>query len=1146
MAKIRLDLSQFKASGVYTIEYDQSESIVLNTQTTRLVVGFSKKGPINAPVFCQDVKTAKRIFGEIDTTLEARGSFFHRSLFTCLETGPCFALALMPLNDDETTSNPDLSVFKSFSLSTTEANGATVSKLYSSYFNKERFYFPDTQYFLANVENSINEGKLLSFVNLGQTPFSVIVRKTGDLTGFNVTARDWYGAANVPSYIKPFDYISEYFIQVDIVQGDWTNLTQLSTDPVFSQYFDSKGLKQDKIQAFLNSPDVRTIGSFQGCLIPDLIDGNGTNYSIDTIINNNVATTGLFVALNRKALDDYDPTDLTSAGRVDMVGHTLISNPSLSTIDFLSYNFAAKESFAYPEVASFTDVIVDFGASAPSDLPGATGYSDAAQGWNTGGTGAAYFKSFYGSGNEGKFNNLLYIKKDLLSTVQQAQVESLVVGSSLMTNDSTALGATDSFATVSSFDEGTDNGSAVYIIGISHPLKATEGTSGKNGSILGATAGGFTIGGTAASTDINVGDWILTDNNGVRYYWRVAAIGTTGGNSIVTPDTLSITENGAPNTVLTTFFTAYWESTSGVAGSLYDVIDAFSTSGSAPFTFIASPDVLTYQTSTMNYYEAFEDSELYQDFVTGVLSAGDKVYVGAGPQALYLSPSFVRNSYNIPTLQVKAYIDSALQIGYTGSWNFTDIKTQGGTASYPANNLMIYSLVGDYASSVGITGINANHTKAYVAAANESLVQVGQYLVADPTESGDDTQYVLTRIISKKKMPLGNAWYGYYEIAVNQPLANFSNYSEVKRYKKVQEAAPAVQFSYFSGFKIGAYHLPGTKAQLAKILGLLDEANSNISTGLIDRNIIGFRYIVDTFNGGLDTQSYPKNLLSKLAMRRQQCMAIINTPSIQEFIDSTDPRFTDTPTNANPKPVLKAQYIAEGGNLALGPSFVYSLPDEENGAKFAGFFAPYLVIRDNNKNIIVPPAADVSNNFIRKFLSGQPYSIVAGPRRGVLSNPRLVALEYDFTDTDREYLEPFGWNPIVYRNNSGFQIYGNQTAYQKTLTAYNNLHVRDLLITVEEAIIDVLSNYVFEFNDATTRLEIKSIVDKFLDNVRSAGGIYDYRTIMDSSNNTAEIIDQNFAIIDVGIEPARGAQKFINRITVLKTGQISSGGFSVA
>ena len=389
MSKIRLDLSQFKASGIYTLEFDQTESIVLNTQTTRLVVGFSKKGPINAPVFCQDIKTAKRIFGDIDKTLEARGSFFHRSLFTCLETGPCFALALMPLNNDIDSSNPDYGTFKSFSLSATEANGSLVKKLYSSYFNKERFYFPDTEYLLANVEDSVNAGKLLSFVNIGQVPFSVIIRKTGDLSGFNITARDWFGAGNVPEYVREFDFISEYFVQVDIVQGDWTNISQLSVDPVFSQYFDAKGLKKEKIQAFLNSPDVISLGSMQGCLIPDLIDDNGVNYSIDTIINNNFSMTGLFVALNRTALGEYDPAAFNANGRIDVVGHTLF-NSTVENVDFLSYNFAAKESF-------------DLGATS-SDLE----FTYTADTWTYDWTGTAsdldfYFESYYGSGNQGKF-----------------------------------------------------------------------------------------------------------------------------------------------------------------------------------------------------------------------------------------------------------------------------------------------------------------------------------------------------------------------------------------------------------------------------------------------------------------------------------------------------------------------------------------------------------------------------------------------------------------------------------------------------------------------------------------------------------------------------------------------------------------------
>ena len=99
-------------------------------------------------------------------------------------------------------------------------------------------------------------------------------------------------------------------------------------------------------------------------------------------------------------------------------------------------------------------------------------------------------------------------------------------------------------------------------------------------------------------------------------------------------------------------------------------------------------------------------------------------------------------------------------------------------------------------------------------------------------------------------------------------------------------------------------------------------------------------------------------------------------------------------------------------------------------------------------------------------------------------------------------------------------------------------------ITVEEAVIEILQNYLFEFNDASTRLEIRTLVETYLDVVRTGGGIYAYSVIMDETNNTAELIDQNFGILDIGIEPARGLQKFISRITVLKTGAIASGGFA--
>ena len=1154
MAKIRLDLSQFKASGVYTVEFDASETIVLNTQTTRLVVGFSKKGPINAPVFCPDIKTARRIFGDIDKDLENKGSFFHRSLFTCLETGPCFALNLVKLNDDTSTANADYDVYKSFSLSVGEANGITASALYSSYFNKERFYFPDTSYFLATVDaNATNTGKLFNFVNLGQTPFSIIIRKTGDLTGFNVTARDWFGAGNVPNYIREFDFISEYFVNIDVVAGDWTNFETLRTDPTFSAYFNASGLIKSKINDFLSSDQVTRLGSFQGSVIPDLVDNNGVNYSIDTIVNAAIATTGLFCALNRNALSDYDPSATSDPGRMDMIGHTLI-NSSQDYINFLSYYFSAQEYFDYTQVSTNSTIYTyDFGPGATSNLPaglGSTGasYSAAANGYDENNPAkVAYYESFYGSGNNGKFNNILVLRKEAFSSAQYNILSNLTVGSSIALES--GAGATQ-YATISSLNEVLVGSDTRLKLGISHPDKSTEGTTpGKNAPVLSVTGATMTVAGTTAGAQINQGDWIFAENTGVRYYFRTVAISDDGTDTFIQVDTTNSVFGGATNIGnINSFYTVYWESISGVAGSLFDVIPISALDGTnTPLIATPEPDRFTYTSAAgeQSYYTGYEFSNAYEAFNTGVLTNGDRAYV-AGPIPLYMAASFSTDIDSVKTVTIKAYRDAELTIGYTGSWTFASITDDTGATFSPAA-LRIYSLVGEYSTTIGATGFDTTRTFCYVSSSEESKVNVGQYLVADPLNSGNVADFILTRVISKQKISSGT-FNGYYKISTNQRLAGTGAYANsIVRYRTIQDAAPAFQPTYLDGFEYTSYHLPnGSDSQLAKIYGMLDPANSNLSEALSSRHVIAFRYIIDTFNGGLQPQSYPKNIVTKLAKKRQLCLAIMNAPSIQKFIDSTDPRFTELPTASDPKPLLNTRYISEGGNLSLGPSFVYSLPDEENGAKFSGFFAPFLVIRENNKNFSIPPAADVSNNFIRKFINGQPYAIVAGPRRGVLSNPKLVGLEYDFSDTDRGYLEPFGWNPIVFRRGIGFMIFGNQSAYQKTPSAFNNLHVRDLLVTVEEAVEDILANFLFEFNDASTRLQIKSIVDAYLDNVRSGGGIYDYKTIMDESNNTPDIIDQNFAIIDIGIEPARGAQKFINRVTVLKTGGISSGGFTVA
>jgi len=121
--KVKIDYSQFRASGVYTLEFDASQNVILTSQTIRLVVGFSNKGPFNTPVYIPDVTTLISIFGDVDRSLENKGSFFQRSILTCLNTGPVFALNLLRLNDDEATANPDKVTYQAYSVDTEESNG---------------------------------------------------------------------------------------------------------------------------------------------------------------------------------------------------------------------------------------------------------------------------------------------------------------------------------------------------------------------------------------------------------------------------------------------------------------------------------------------------------------------------------------------------------------------------------------------------------------------------------------------------------------------------------------------------------------------------------------------------------------------------------------------------------------------------------------------------------------------------------------------------------------------------------------------------------------------------------------------------------------------------------------------------------------
>jgi hypothetical protein len=308
--------------------------------------------------------------------------------------------------------------------------------------------------------------------------------------------------------------------------------------------------------------------------------------------------------------------------------------------------------------------------------------------------------------------------------------------------------------------------------------------------------------------------------------------------------------------------------------------------------------------------------------------------------------------------------------------------------------------------------------------------------------------------------------------------------------------------------------------------------------------MIQYRYIVDTMAYGLQSEMGGKAYLSRLAKSRGKTTAIISAPSIAQFSTSTSPYFCDVfVSGTNPTPIFSTEYIPQGGNPNMPRSFRFSFPTEESGAKYCGIFGPYLKYSDGGKLINVPPAADVANAYVRKFLGGNPYAIVAN-RNGILSNPNLAGIEYMIDKQDRDYLEPFGYNSIIERPATGqIMIYSNATAFQMIKSDLNNLHVRELLNTIELQVEEVLQQYIFDFNNPVTRLNIINSVSPILETMKDAGALNKYEIVMDETNNSADIISDGFGIIDIGVWVTGAMTKIVNRITVNKEGGVSSGGF---
>jgi len=193
----------------------------------------------------------------------------------------------------------------------------------------------------------------------------------------------------------------------------------------------------------------------------------------------------------------------------------------------------------------------------------------------------------------------------------------------------------------------------------------------------------------------------------------------------------------------------------------------------------------------------------------------------------------------------------------------------------------------------------------------------------------------------------------------------------------------------------------------------------------------------------------------------------------------------------------------------------------------------YQFDKYNNVYRYVPLNGDIAGLCVYTDNTRDPWWSPAGLNRGIIKN--VVKLSWNPNKTDRDTLYPAGVNPVVAFPGSGVVLFGDKTLQAKP-SAFDRINVRRLFIVLEKAIAVAAKYSLFEFNDEFTRAQFVSLVEPFLRDVKGRRGIYDYRVVCDTTNNTPEVIDTNRFVGDIYIKPARSINFIQLNFIAVRTG----------
>jgi phage tail sheath protein FI len=263
---------------------------------------------------------------------------------------------------------------------------------------------------------------------------------------------------------------------------------------------------------------------------------------------------------------------------------------------------------------------------------------------------------------------------------------------------------------------------------------------------------------------------------------------------------------------------------------------------------------------------------------------------------------------------------------------------------------------------------------------------------------------------------------------------------------------------------------------------------------------------VSLLMAGATTGVTTPNYLISIAESRKDCLVFIS-PDRDDVVDNFGDEATDV--------------AAAAGALTKSS---YAVMD--SGYK-------YQYDKYNDLYRWVPLNGDIAGLCVRTDNERDPWFSPAGLNRGIIKN--VVKLAWNPTKAERDSIYKTGVNPVVTFPGEGTLLYGDKTLLNRP-SAFDRINVRRLFIVLEKSIAKAARSSLFEFNDEFTRAAFVNIVEPYLREVQGRRGIFDYRVVCDTTNNTPEVIDQNQFVGDIYIKPARSINFIQLNFTAVRTG----------